>query len=188
MLFMDTDKLIKFMQYVNKLKNIKRAGWIERKIENPESIADHSFRTAVMAMIFAKKNNLDENKLIKMALVHDIAESIVGDTISIPRKMDEKMKKEKFDKEEKAMRDIFSNLENGKEFIDLWLEYEGQETPEAKFLKEIDRLEMFLQVYDYTEENKNKQLDVFWTDPWQYNINSPDLKKIFDEIMKRRTK
>lgn len=181
------DKLIEFIQYVGKLKKIKRTGWVDVGIKNSESVAGHSFGVAVLAMILAKKFNLDENKIIKMALVHDIAESIIGD-ISVEDLKDEKAKEEKLKKENEAMKNIFSNLENGNEFYQLWLEYEEQETPEAKILREIDRIELLSQALEYEQENESEKLDCFWKYASNHPFENPELRKLYEEFKKRRKK
>lgn len=53
-------------------------GWVRKDIDKPESIADHMYRMALMGLI-ATSTSLDTSKLVKMAIVHDIAEAIVGD-------------------------------------------------------------------------------------------------------------
>lgn len=56
-----------------------RAGWVQRNVAQPESIADHMYRMATMALLMAGSERYDHGKLVKMAIVHDIAEAIVGD-------------------------------------------------------------------------------------------------------------
>ena len=88
----DTIKnLVDFLKIIGKLKTLKRKGWIERKITNEiESVADHSFRLGILSIIFADVLGLDSVKSIKMSLIHDIPESIVGDIT--PSEMDHKEK------------------------------------------------------------------------------------------------
>ena len=72
--------LFDFFYVISELKKVSRKGWKEKvNIDKPESVADHSYGTALMAMIFSDINNLNTEKTIKMALLHDIAESITGD-------------------------------------------------------------------------------------------------------------
>ncbi len=137
-------KFIDFMHFVGKLKNIKRTGWIVQGIKNPESVADHSYRTVILSMVLARKFSLNQNKIIKMALIHDLAESITGDIVLEKGNNKISSKKDKFQKEELAMKKIFSNLEEGKEYYELWLDYENQKSKEAKFLKQLDKLEMVM--------------------------------------------
>ena len=68
-----------FFQIAN-LKNIPRTGWKTKlHISNPESVADHSYMMTVMAMIMSDIKNLNTEKIIKMSLLHDWAESKIGD-------------------------------------------------------------------------------------------------------------
>src|SRR3989338_5577764 len=71
--------IAKFMFEVGTLKRIKR-GWQRHEgIPMPESVADHSHRTAVLGYILAKLENADADKTIKMCLFHDVPESRMGD-------------------------------------------------------------------------------------------------------------
>ena len=67
----------KFFQNVLELKNIPRQGWKEKLgINNPESVAEHSYSTAAISMILSDLEGLNTEKIIKMALLHVLAESI----------------------------------------------------------------------------------------------------------------
>lgn len=103
--------LINFLKEIGKLKKVKRTGWVLRGIKNPESVAEHTYRTTIMAMVladrFKDKLKLDKDKLIQIALIHDIAEARVGD-ITPHEKISEK---EKHELEKKAAKRIFSNLD-----------------------------------------------------------------------------
>jgi putative hydrolase of HD superfamily len=69
--------LFDFFNIVAELKKIPRKGWKEKLgLENPESVADHSYLTAVMSMIISDLNGLNTQKVLKMSLLHDLAESI----------------------------------------------------------------------------------------------------------------
>jgi len=84
----------KFFQNVLELKNIPRQGWKEKLgINNPESVADHSYSTTVMSMILSDLEGLNSEKIIKMALLHDLAESIIGDIIPDNIAKNEKVKR-----------------------------------------------------------------------------------------------
>eukprot|EP00271_Cylindrocystis_brebissonii_P008214 TRINITY_DN2223_c0_g1_i1.p1 TRINITY_DN2223_c0_g1~~TRINITY_DN2223_c0_g1_i1.p1 ORF type:complete len:231 (+),score=18.64 TRINITY_DN2223_c0_g1_i1:517-1209(+) len=71
-------QVIDFLNIISQLKVQKRTGWVIRDVENPESIADHMYRMAVMALVITDPS-IDKDRCIKMALAHDIAEAIVGD-------------------------------------------------------------------------------------------------------------
>lgn len=76
---MKNTDIVELFHSIGKLKKIKRAGWIRHCIPNPETVADHSFRTAFIAMILGDILKLDTAKLMRMALIHDIAEIVTGD-------------------------------------------------------------------------------------------------------------
>jgi len=73
--------LIDFFINIGKLKEMKRRGWVINRIKNPESIANHIFRMAIMTWILAKKKGgLNIERILKMALIHDLCEIYTGDT------------------------------------------------------------------------------------------------------------
>ncbi len=69
---MEISNLIKFAKIVGKLKRLKRTGWVKNNIIDPESVAEHSFRLAVLTMVLAPKVGVDQLKTTKMALIHDL--------------------------------------------------------------------------------------------------------------------
>ncbi|MFH0836672.1 MAG: HD domain-containing protein [Candidatus Aenigmatarchaeota archaeon] len=171
--------MLNFLMNIGKLKNEKRRGWVLRGIDHSESVADHSFRTAVMCMLLADED-IDRDLVVKMALVHDMAESIVGDLT--PDDIDSASKHVM---ENEAIIKIVSTLPNKKanEIMDLWLEYNKGETNEARFVKEIDLLELAIQALEYEKSNK-KKYDLI--EKVGNRITTKSLKLIFNEIMVMR--
>jgi len=176
----------KFYETVVKLKEIKRRGWIERGVKDPESISDHSFMVALLCLIVPKQG-IDKNKAVKMALVHDLAESITGDYISTENWSGGTIsKEEQLKKEEQAMKEILPLLDNetAKEIVSLWKEYEEGETTEARFVKDVDALEVLLQAYDYySKKNYEKDLTVFWDKKGLNRIKDQNIKKLVKDII-----
>ncbi len=178
--------VLKFLNQVTKLKETPRQGWVLRGIKNPESIADHSFRVALMAWVLGKqKNNLNLEKIIKMALAHDLCEVYAGDITPYdtilpkdPKKRKEMLKtwpkftesqkkkisEKKYIKEkqglEKLIKDLPANL--SKEIKALWQDYEKRLSPESRFLRQIDRAENLLQSLEYWQKNKNLPQKAWW--------------------------
>ncbi|XP_049359893.1 uncharacterized protein LOC125824535 isoform X2 [Solanum verrucosum] len=151
---------IDFLTLCHRLKTTKREGWVRRGVNNPESIADHMYRMGVMALIAADLPGVDRDKCVKMAIVHDIAEAIVGDITpadGIPK--DEKSRRERA-----ALEDMCKLLGGGsraKEISDLWMEYEENSSLEAKVVKDFDKVEMILQALEY-ENEQGKDLEEFF--------------------------
>ncbi|XP_055944770.1 5'-deoxynucleotidase HDDC2-like isoform X1 [Argiope bruennichi] len=145
--------ILEFFMLVGKLKHLKRTGWIMRNISNCEDVAGHMYRMGIMAFLLEDEAslNVDRNKCIKMALVHDIAECIVGDLTPFCGIS----KEEKHRKELEAMERLSSLAGDkvGKEFLALYKEYEEQKTVEAKTVKDLDKFDMILQAFEYEKES-----------------------------------
>src|SRR5207245_11486221 len=76
--------LFDFFFIVSQLKKVPRKGWKQKVgIEHPESVADHSYGTAIMSMVFSDTIGLNTEKIIRMALLHDLAEFISRDFILV---------------------------------------------------------------------------------------------------------
>ncbi len=152
------ENLIKLFFKIGKLKKLKRRGWVLRNIADPESVADHSFRTSVITLLLSKKLNLNKDKCVQMALIHDLCETLAGDTIP----QDNLGKEEQLNKEKKAMNALFEDIQD-KEIIELWDEYSARKTPEAQFVHEMDKIEMLLQGLEYKKGNKELDLTDFFS-------------------------
>ncbi|KIM33021.1 hypothetical protein M408DRAFT_190844 [Serendipita vermifera MAFF 305830] len=142
------DKLA-FFHILEELKTQKRTGWVNHKIPNPESISDHMYRMAVLAMC-SEDPNLDIAKCVMLAVVHDLAEAQVGD-ITPDEGFTDAQKRQL---EENAMKNFVNEMLHGspiaaQRIFSLWQEYEERKTPEARFVKDLDRLEMALQAREY---------------------------------------
>lgn len=148
---------IKFFELVGLMKKIPRTGWINHGLINVESIAEHSYRTAVIAYILSLDLKCNSEKLIKMAMVHDMSEIITGDIVFEhgllvdPKKQ---LKKEEMEKE--ALQRLSLITPSGNEMFKLWQEYNEQKTAEAQLLKQIDKLEMAIQALEYENPKKPK--------------------------------
>ncbi len=151
-------QLLEFLHLAGRLKQTARAGWTLRGIERPESVADHTFRVCLMAMVLAPGADppVDRARCLSMALVHDLAESLVGDITPY----DGVAPEEKRRREHDALIRL-SALAGAPEILELWAEYDRAETAEARFVKELDKLETVLQAAEY-EADGNTELAEFW--------------------------
>ncbi|CAO2823053.1 unnamed protein product [Amaranthus hypochondriacus] len=151
---------IDFLTLCHNLKTTKRAGWVKREVQNPESISDHMYRMGLMALISSDIPGVNRDKCVKMAIVHDIAEAIVGDITP----SDGISKEEKSRREREAIDHMCNVLGGGsraQEIYDLWMEYEEGSSPEAKLVKDCDKVEMILQALEY-EKDQGKDLEEFF--------------------------
>ncbi len=75
----ELDGILRFMLRADKLKEIERTGWLISKVKNPEHDGDHSYSTAVLSYLLAKRMGLSAERCAVMGLFHDINEVITGD-------------------------------------------------------------------------------------------------------------
>ena len=87
--------ILDFFKTAANLKNIPRQGWMDKlSMHNPESVADHSYSMAIIGMVVSDLENHDSEKILKMILLHDLAESKIGDFTPGQLSKDEKTKLE----------------------------------------------------------------------------------------------
>ncbi|XP_003700151.2 5'-deoxynucleotidase HDDC2 isoform X1 [Megachile rotundata] len=180
---MDITNLQEFMELLGRLKHMKRTGWVIRNIPDPETIAGHMYRMAMLSFLVDNEENLDKVKIMQMALIHDLAECIVGDITphcGIPPD-------EKHRLEDEAMEDICKLLGNkGPMILEMFREYEKQESAEAKYVKDLDRLDLIMQAFEYEKREKIPgQLEEFFV-ATNGKIRHPFINKVATEIAARR--
>lgn len=179
------EKLVEFLHEAGKLKEMPRRGWVIRGIKNPETIAEHTFRAALMAWVLGEKKKLNIERLLKMALIHDLCEVYAGDTTPydtiLPRsgkKRKEltktwprfsaseriKIKNKKHKKEKIALEKLVADLPGAlkKEIKNLWLDYEEGLTKEGRFFHQADRVENFFQALEYWKKYKKPAQGPWW--------------------------
>jgi len=172
--------LFDFFYIVLELKKTPRKGWKEKiDVLHPESVADHSFSAAVMAMIFSDLKKLDTEKMLKMALLHDLSESITGDFT--PEEVSKNNKKEI---ENKTMTEIISRLptEISYKYVKIWNEFQEGTSKESILMHEIDRLEMAIQSLKYNAEGYSKENLATFFESAKKDIKSKEILEILDEI------
>ncbi len=170
-----------FFETAANLKNIPRKGWIEKLgIDSPESVADHSYITTLMAMVLSDLQNLDTKKIMKMAILHDLAESVTGDFTP-----DSISKKEKNILENKAMNELLNKLPESlvKEYVSLWSDYQNNATKESEIVHDIDKLEMALQAKIYSKQGFSTEKLQTFLKTANSEIKNNDLKTMFETIL-----
>lgn len=179
------EELVNFFIEIGKLKKMPRRGWVINQIKNPESIAEHIFRAAIITWILGEKKGLDREKILKMILIHDLCEIYAGDITPydpvLPRdkkKLAElmrtwprfsktekrKIEKEKYKKEWQALVKLTAKLSPTlrKEIRSLWLDFRKGLTKEGRFAYQADRMENLLQALEYWKKYKKPPLMPWW--------------------------
>lgn len=178
--------VLAFLNIVQQLKLQKRTGWLDHNITPCESISDHMYRMGVTSMMI-KDPKVNRDKCVRIALVHDIAEALVGDITPF----DGVSKEEKHRREWETIQYLCQefirpyNEIAAKEIMEHWLEYENISSLEARYTKDIDKYEMLVQAFEYEREYGSKvDLNQFWSA--MSSIKTDEVKGWADDLYKLR--
>jgi len=170
---------LRFFGRAGQLKKEPRRGWVLKLgMEHPESVADHSFRVALMAMVYCDARGLDAEKAMKMALLHDLPEALVGD--SIPG---ERAPKEKRRLESAAMRSLLRDLPPliAKGYRAAWREFEEASSPEARLVRDLDKVEMAIQAREYLRDDPSNDVRDFFLSA-RNRVSDAELIDVIDSV------
>jgi len=140
--------LVEFLRAAERLKTVTRSGYTSAGL--PESVAEHSWRVALMALLVAPEfPGLDFARLLKICIVHDLGEAIGGD-IPAPEQARRRAAGASEGKAAAERRDLVALVEPlpaalRDELTALWEEYEAAQSAEARLAKALDKLETILQ-------------------------------------------
>ena len=154
------EQIFNLLNQAGKLKTTLRFSELDENSLR-DSSAEHSWRLSLMVFVVADKLKLDINveHALKLAIIHDIAESITGDVDSRLVYAGKITKEEKKKAEEKAIKEI-SKLFYGKEIFDLWKEYEGNSTKESRYIKALDKIETLIHLIEMGMKMGPKVYDI----------------------------
>jgi len=204
-------EILNFLIEIGKLKGKKRRGWIIHQIKHPETTAEHIFHLAFLVWVLGKKKKLSLERVIKIALIHDLCEVYALDltpydpllpkdrkkitevlklwpkfTPDLKRETERKKKKMESEALRKLINKLPSDLKN--EIKNLWLDYEKGLTPEGRFVKQADKVINLLQGMEYWKKHGKIQhkLWIRWIKEW---IDDPlliEFVRIIEEKFHKR--
>jgi 5'-deoxynucleotidase YfbR-like HD superfamily hydrolase len=179
------DPIIEAYFELCQLKQLYRQGWLRGGMsrERCESVAEHSFACAVLAGWLAQAYypDLDVCKVLRLALLHDFGEIYAGDVTPAEAVEPE----EKHQREAGSVTQVFGKLPGGAAWLSLWEEFERNETVEARFVRQIDRLEMGLQAGVYALQGLVEP-DEFFASA-RLALENPALSGLMEEMEKLRS-
>jgi putative hydrolase of HD superfamily len=156
------------------LKRVPRSGWITYRIgkDDVESVSSHSYSVAVIALTMSeimrlRKQEVDVERVLKMALLHDLSESLTFDiSKAYLRYLGRKGSRMKTRLEEKATSRVLADLQNdrlARTFRATIKEYSSSNSLEARIVHSADALDLLLQVIEYERMRYSKvTLDPIW--------------------------
>ncbi|KLO13303.1 HD domain-containing protein [Schizopora paradoxa] len=174
-----------FFHILERLKTQKRTGWVDNNATDlTDSISDHMYRMAILAMC-ASDPTLDITKCVLMCLVHDLAEAHVGDIApreGIPKETKAKLEADAMDN---FVNGMLHGSPAGRRMEALWKEYEEGKSPEARFVKDLDRFEMASQALEYERRCEDKDLEPFFESSIP-KLRHPEVAGWGDDLMEER--
>ena len=150
-------------------------------MKRAESVADHSFALGLLAMLEAGRRRLDVEKVVKLALIHDLEEAITGDLTPSDKRIRgvSRIRVEK----RKAIQELLANLspKERKSYGRLWTDLWVLRTKEAQLVHDLDKLEMALQAREYAKKVGKARVEDFYRSASR-GIKDPDLRRVLEEI------
>lgn len=160
-----------------RLKSLERAGWVRTGVPSPESVAAHSWGVAWLVLVLAPPQ-LDRARALSYAVLHDLPEVRVGDLTPA----DGVAKAEKARREQASMAGLAAGLGDDR-LLALWNAYEAQADDEARFVRELDRLDMALQAVAHHEAGHPGMRQ--FLDSAAEVVRHPALRPLFDALAAR---
>jgi len=174
---MDMERDIQFLYEIGSLRFIDRQ-WKRFLNADFANLAEHHLRVMWLALTIARYEKADMDKVLKMALVHDIAESRTGDVDYLSRQYVERH-------EEMGLKDMLKGTVLEKDFLKLFEEYQKRESPEAKVVKDADTLDVDMELNE--QEIRGFKLKQAWSKQRTYvgknKLYTKTAKKLRDKIV-----
>lgn len=169
-------RVVEFLTEVNALADVPRTGYAMNGIDPPECVAAHSAGVAATALMIADRvaGPVDRERLLGMALLHDLGEARVGDVPLVTKTAADD------EKEEAAANRILDGLPPR---YRAWLdEYRARESLEARIVKAADKLQLMVKVLAYERAGRG-DLEAFWLNPRNFaDRDLPEARELFDTV------
>jgi len=166
----------------HRLKRTPRTGWVMRGVTDAESVADHSFGVAFISLILAEmvRQPLDKVKLLTIALLHDLPESVVSDlptpaVVHFPPGAKRKAETE-------ALKEVLRELPCTEQWLTWWQEFENRTSIEGRLVRDADRLDMLIQTHVYEQTTGNRWLEEFWPRPDASPFEFAAAQALYEEL------
>nr|WP_031158699.1 HD domain-containing protein [Streptosporangium roseum] len=173
----ELSKLTGLLYEMGLLKRYKRTGWLVAGVRDPESIADHSFRTAIIASVIAALEGADPERAAFMSLFHDTQETRITDIPYVGKRYLKAAPNEEVTADQVAgvPRSVAEMVS------DAVGEYEEKTSLEAVCARDADKLECLIQAVEYREQGHQNVRP--WIDSSLAALRTPSAKRLADEAL-----
>jgi len=177
------DSLVRFWQYASELKSEQRKGWQKKVDERVESVADHSYAVALLALYEGERRGYDLERILKLALIHDLEEAIMGDLTPQDKARLGPTRVEK--DRETAIRELSSKLpsKSRASYLKLWTDLKEKRSKEARLVHQLDKVEMAFQAHKYGKRTGQRKMLDFYESATR-ETNDPILKRALATVVK----
>jgi putative hydrolase of HD superfamily len=171
--------IAKYLYEIGHLKRLKRSGWWRMGVRDPESVAEHSYRTAIIGYVLANLEGADPEKTASICLFHDTAEARIGDLHWVTKRYLQKTK----EGEQVALNEQVGQLPQriADKILSLVDEYEKRSSPEGQLAHEADLLECLLQAREYEMQGYSKGLE--WAKICREGLQNDTARKLADACL-----
>lgn len=147
------DRRLALAQAAFRLKDEPRGGWLLRGVRDPESVADHSWGTAFLCLLYAADAGVDSSEAVTLALVHDLAEAVTGDVVARADTADREVSEDtKAELEARAIEQLLQ--QDFKDLRSHWQSYEDRSDAVALFVRDMNLIDMCMQAVIYQEQHR----------------------------------
>nr|WSW61842.1 HD domain-containing protein [Streptomyces sp. NBC_00998] len=173
----DLSAVARFLYEAGTLKHTRRTGWWMAGVNDPESVAEHSWRTSLIASVIAKLEGADPARAAFLAVWHDTQETRTGDVNHLGKKYAPAGDPQAVTADQTAgMPDVLASA-----IRELVAEYEAKDSPEAVCARDADKLECMLQGIEYKAQGyENAQR---WIDNSRARLTTGTGRRLADELL-----
>jgi putative hydrolase of HD superfamily len=180
------DTILDLFETIHPLDRVPRSGYVLRGVTEPESVAAHSHFVALLALLVldAYPHVADRDKVLAMALLHDLPEALLMD---IPMPVADAHLKVAKVEAELAIGDLMLAAfpERYRRYL---AELAEAATPEARLVRGLDKLQMMIKILMYQRENRGR-LEEFWCNPRNFDdYGIEEVSRLFDAVCRRAGK
>ena len=182
----DQDRVLEFLLQANRLKVTPRTGWAVKGVADFESVADHSHGVSLIALLLTDliEGDFDREKVLTMAVLHDLPECVTGDlSLGGSRLLPPGAKAQA---EQRAMCELLDHHGFGARWQVLWREFEDQASPEAKLVRDADRIDLLVQALAYELSTGTVNLEEFWTFAPVGSFHFAESRRLIEGLLERR--